>query len=132
MSNALTKAGSLDPELRLAQAFSDFQAALTDEQKAKLHIYQRQERASPPDSQDVLRLIAEIDNLSGGNVVGKRCFGPRLTNFLQGVQIYASVADVVVGGSQNLVVCGIWSLVRLSLLVSSVEIIYVLDSLLTS
>jgi hypothetical protein len=128
MSNALTKVGSLDPELRLIQAFSDFQAALTDKEKAEFHVYQRQERASPPDSQDVLRLISEIDNLSGGNVVGKRCFGPRLTNFLQGVQMYASIADVMVGGSQNLVVCGIWSLVRLSLLVSLLEIPHVSES----
>ncbi|KAF2179093.1 hypothetical protein K469DRAFT_674764, partial [Zopfia rhizophila CBS 207.26] len=46
----------------------------------------------------------------------RRCFGPRLTNFLQAVQQYAALGDVIVGGSQNVIACGVWSLVRMSLL----------------
>lgn len=47
-----------------------------------------------------------------------RCYGPRFTNFLQGVQQFAALGDVVVGGSYNILACSIWSMVRMSILVS--------------
>jgi len=66
-----------------------------------------------------MRLTAEIDRHGLGRVArGSRCFGPRLTNFLQAVQQFAALGDIVVGGSQNIIACGVWSLVRTSLLVS--------------
>ena len=64
-----------------------------------------------------MRLTSEIDKISG-IVPGRRCFGPRLTSFLDAVQQFAALGDVVVGGSQNLVACGVWMLVRMTLLVS--------------
>ncbi|RMJ29021.1 hypothetical protein PHISP_00101 [Aspergillus sp. HF37] len=36
--------------------------------------------------------------------------------FLEAIQQFASIGDVVVGGSQNIIACGVWSLVRLTLL----------------
>ena len=62
-----------------------------------------------------MKLTAEID-LS--KEAGSRCFGPRFTTFLHGVQQFAAPGDVIVGGSQNIIACGVWSLVRMSLLVS--------------
>lgn len=37
--------------------------------------------------------------------------------FLEAVQQFASIGDVIVGGSQNVIACGVWSLVRMTLLV---------------
>lgn len=116
MSNLLANARPLKPEIRLAQAVSQFEADLSTEQKATLRTYKS--RHSPPDHSDVMQLTAEIDRRASGTS-GGRCFGPRLTFFLEAVQQFAAVGDILIGGSQNLIACGIWSIVRMSLLVST-------------
>src|ERR1700744_4961789 len=116
MSDAVAKASRLKPEIRLAQAVSLFEADLPPEQKDALRDQKSQLQSSPPDQSDVMRLTSEFDKTSG-IVAGRRCFGPRLTNFLDTVQQFAALGEVVVGGSQNLVACGVWMVVRISLLV---------------
>ena len=116
MSVLLANISRLKPEIRLAQAVSQFEADLSSEQKATFRTYRSQSCDSPPDPKDVMRLTAEIDRQASGKVGGRRCFGPRLINFLQAVQ-YAALGDIVVGGAQNIIACGVWSLVRMSLLV---------------
>ncbi|XP_014559818.1 hypothetical protein COCVIDRAFT_35102 [Bipolaris victoriae FI3] len=118
MSAALGKASLLKPEIRLAQAVSEFEAGLSTEQKATFRTLKSQSRSSTPDPSDVMRLTAEMDR-SISTKYGSRCFRPRFTNFLQAVQRFVVVGDVMVGGSQNLIACGVWSLVRMSLLLSS-------------
>lgn len=122
MHNILTKASRLKPEIRLAQAVSQFEADLSDEQKTDFRTLKSQSLDSPPDPGDVMRLTAEMDRRILRKA-GGRCFGPRFTNFLQGVQQFAALGDVVVGGSQNIIACGVWSLVRMSLLVSALVFI---------
>jgi ankyrin repeat domain-containing protein 50 len=117
MSVMLANASRLKSEIRLAQAVSQFEADLSSEQKATFCTYRSQSLYTPPDSSDVMRLTAEIDRRASGKV-GGRCFGPRLTNFLQSVQQFAALGDIIVGGSQNIIACGVWSLLRMSLLVS--------------
>jgi len=117
MSTALAKAAKLKADIRLAQAVSEFRKDLSTEQKARLAAYEAQAQKHPPDIRDVMMLTAEIDRRRVG---GGRCFGPRFTNFVEGVQQFAALGDIVVGGSQNIIACGVWSLVRLSLLVSPV------------
>jgi len=117
MSIILASASRLKPEIRLAQAVSQFEVDLSSEQKTTFNTYRSQSLQSPPDPSDVMRLTAEIDRQASGKF-GGRCFGPRFTNFLQVVQQFAALGDVIVGGSQNIIACGIWSLVRISLLVS--------------
>ena len=112
MSTALVKAARLKPEIRLAQAVSEFEASLSDQQKASFKAH-RSQALSCSDPKDVMRLTAEIDGRKGGG----RCLGPRFTNFLQAVHQFAALGDVVVGGSQSLIACGVWSLVRMTLLV---------------
>jgi hypothetical protein len=116
MSNALVNLSRLQPEIRLAQAISQFEADLSSDQKASLRTYRSQIQNSPPDPSDVMRLTAEIDRAATRS---RRCFGPRMTNFLHAVQQFAAIGDVMIGGSQNLIACGVWSLVRMLLLVSS-------------
>ena len=118
MSAALANASKLKPDIRLAQAVSQFEAALSSEQKAAFRTKKSQLQSSPPDSNDVMRLTSEFDKTSG-IVTGRRCFGPRFTSFLQAVQQFAALGDILVGGSQNLIACGVWTLVRMSLLVNT-------------
>lgn len=118
MSILLSNASRLKPELRLAQAISQFEADLSTEQKAAFHIYRTESQKSPPDPSDVMRLTAEFDHLASNTIGRGRCFGPRLTNFLHAVQQFAALGDIISGGPQNILACGVWSLVRMSLRVS--------------
>lgn len=117
MSGALAKASSLKPEIRLAQAVSEFEADLSNEQKSTFRTLRSQSLSTTPSPGDVMQLTAEVD-CHTSRKFSSACFGPRFTNFLYGVQQFAALGDVLVGGSQNLVACGVWSLVRMSLLVS--------------
>lgn len=113
MSEALANASRLRPEIRLAQAISEFAADLPDQQK---RLFTFHSRAEPPRIDDVRRLAAEVDNRAAERV-GGRCFGPRLMNFLHATQRFAAIGDVVIGGSQNLAASALWAVVRVSLLV---------------
>jgi hypothetical protein len=118
MSGVVANASRLKPEIRLAQAVSEFEADLSSEQKTSLRAYRSLLRGAPPGPSDVMCLTAEIDRRACAKMGGGRCLGPRMTNFLHAVQQFAAIGDVLVGGSQNLIACGVWSLVRMSLLVS--------------
>ncbi|GJD03627.1 NACHT domain protein [Colletotrichum higginsianum] len=100
-----TASSRWNAELRLAQAVSQFEADLTSDQKAAFNKQRLYRRTNPPDSSDVMRLTAEIDRQAAQKGRGVRCFGPRLTNVLQAVKQFASIGDVLVGGSQNIVAC---------------------------
>ncbi|KAL5119269.1 hypothetical protein ACEQ8H_002756 [Pleosporales sp. CAS-2024a] len=115
MSSALAKASTLKPEIRLAQAVSQFEADLSDEQRGKCRTEKLHLTTTPPDLSDVMRLTAKFDRQILRNH-GGQCFGPRFTYFLEGVQQFAALGDIIVGGSQNLIACGVWSLVRMSIL----------------
>ncbi|KAL1599664.1 hypothetical protein SLS60_007467 [Paraconiothyrium brasiliense] len=115
MSDALAKVSSLKPEIRLAQAVSEFEADLSNEQKSTFRTLRSQALRTTPSPRDVMQLTAEVDRRTSKKF-SSACFGPRFTNFLQGVQQFAALGDVIIGGSQNLLACGVWSLVRMSLL----------------
>lgn len=119
MASALANAALLKPEIRLAQAVSRFEADLTIDQKTELHRVKHELQSSPPDHLDIMRLLGQMDR-TAGLVAGKQCFSPRFTSFLEGVQRFASIGDVVLGGSQNLIACGVWAVMRMTLLVSIV------------
>ncbi|KAM7224238.1 hypothetical protein V8F06_000019 [Rhypophila decipiens] len=61
-----------------------------------------------------MRLVAEINRAASGKL-GSRCFGPRFTNVLQSVQQFAALGDVMMG-SENIIACGVWSVVRMTML----------------
>jgi hypothetical protein len=104
-------------ELRLARVISEFEADLSDKQKSEYRNFKSQSSDRPPNLKDVNCLVAEINSQISVKA-GGRCYGTRFTNFLHGIQRFASIGDVMIGGTQNLLACGIWSLVRMSLLVS--------------
>lgn len=117
MSSLLTNAAPLKAEIRLAQAVSEFERDLSAEQKATFRTCRSQSCQSPPGIHDVMRVTAEIDRRAC-KLGGGRCFGPRFVNVLQAIQQFAAVGDVIVGGAQNIIACGVWSLVRMTVLVS--------------
>lgn len=117
MALSLAKAAPLKPEIKLAQALSEFQAILNDDQKTKLRNYRGQ---SPPSSTDVMKFTAEIDWHASRNRKSRRCVGTRLTNVLHAVQQFSNVVDVVVGSSQSHIAGLIWGTVKLSLQVIAI------------
>lgn len=118
MSSSVANIAGLRPEIRLAQAISTFEADLSSDQKGTFRTCKSQFQDVAPDTGDVMRLTAEIDRRATGIRGGGRCYGPRMTNFLHGIQKFAAIGDIMIGGSQNLIACGVWSIVRMTLLVS--------------
>ncbi|USP72976.1 Arp Ankyrin repeat protein [Curvularia clavata] len=123
MSTALAKVAPLKPEIRLGQVVSEFEADLSTEQKVEFQALRLQSSKAAPDQNDVMRLTAEMDKRISSKF-GGQCFGPRFTNFVQGVQRFAALGDILVGGSQNLVACAVWSVVRMSLLSFGMALLY--------
>ncbi len=99
-------AGRLKPEVRLGRAVAEFEACLSKEQRAAFTAGKIDARASPPNLRSVMQLTAQIDIQS--RTSGRRCFGPRMTKLLESVQQFASMGDVIVGGSQNIISCGVY------------------------
>jgi ankyrin repeat domain-containing protein 50 len=115
MAAALRHAAPLKPEIQLAQALSEYEAILTDDQKTKLRTYHEQ---PPLGVTDVMRLTAEIDR-ENSHRKGRRCVGPRLTNVLQAVQQFSTIVDTIVGSSQSQTAGAIWGVVKMTLQVTS-------------
>jgi hypothetical protein len=116
---ALSLAAPLEPEVRLAQAVSEFGAILSDPHKASFRALASR---SPPSFADVIKLTEEV-NLDGSRRHKSWIpYGTRLVGILERIQVLSQAGDVVIGGSQNLIASGVWGVVRLSLLVSVVDI----------
>jgi hypothetical protein len=119
MAMIVKSAARLEPEIRLADAVSQFEASLSSDEKAAFRSQRAQAINSPPDTNAVMCFTAQLDHQRAGNA--GRCLGPRFTSFLQGVQQFVALGDVIIGGSQNIIACGVWSLVRMSILVSELN-----------
>jgi hypothetical protein len=117
MAMIATDAARLKPEIRLAQAVSQFEAALSREGKVAFWDQRAEALQSAPATTDIMRFTAQIDRCMPGKA--SRCLGPRFTSFLSSVQQFAALRDVIIGGSQNIIACGVWSAVRISILVST-------------
>ncbi|KAF4411176.1 Vegetative incompatibility HET-E-1 [Fusarium acutatum] len=114
MALSLRDGARLKPDIRLAQAVSEFEAALSSEQKVAFRASRSSAANTAPTMSDVMRLTAEIDLKATAQHGRGRCFGPRMTNLLQAIQQFAALGDVVVGGSQNLIACGVWAAARMT------------------
>lgn len=117
MSKALSSAGSLKPDIRLAQALSVFEASLSPDDKARLRSSKLQLQNTRFTDDDVMRLTAEVEDQARRHLGSGRCFGPRFSSMLHAVQQFVALGDILIGGSQNLIACGVWSVVRITLLV---------------
>ncbi|QPC62836.1 hypothetical protein HYE67_005067 [Fusarium culmorum] len=115
MALVIRESGNLKPDIRLAQAVSEFEALLTSEQKSTFRTSRDRAVSTAPTMSDVMRLTAEIDLKATSKHGRGRCFGPRMTNTLQAIQQFAALGDIVVGGGQNLIACGVWAVARMAL-----------------
>ncbi|CAH0048472.1 unnamed protein product [Clonostachys solani] len=111
MDVALRNAAPLRPEIALAKAISEFESSLTKEHKSSFRSLRTQALSAPPSAEDVMRFTASLNSQIQKSSATHRCFGTRFTNIMQCVQKYAALGDVVVGGSQNIIACGVWALV---------------------
>ncbi|KAI8660956.1 NACHT domain-containing protein [Fusarium keratoplasticum] len=113
VSSAVGFAAKLKPEIRLAKAISEFNASLSNtNQRARFKNLQSQ---SPPSPDDIIRLTEEINRDGARAHRSWRPYGTRLVAILERMRQFAPIGDVLVGGSQNLIACGVWAVVRLSL-----------------
>ncbi|KAH6692549.1 hypothetical protein F5X68DRAFT_250778 [Plectosphaerella plurivora] len=111
-----TPAAAQKPEIRLQHALREFETMLTKDQR---QIYNTRVRSGrPPSMEDVFETMSEIDRESQKERGIHKCVGPRLKKVLEACQRFAAIGDVRIGGSQNLIACGVWSAVRLSLQMS--------------
>lgn len=114
MAFALRNAFPLKPEIRLAQALSEYETILTPKQKAEFREYRRQE---PPVAAEVMAFTSKIDVGVHGNRNMRA--GPRLYNVLQAVQQFSSVIDTIVGSSQSHLAGALWGVMKMTLMVAS-------------
>lgn len=69
---------------------------------------------SAPKASDVFRLTEEVNR--DGHEVHRtwRQYGGRLQKVLDQILVFTKVGDILVGGSQNMIACGVRAAVRLS------------------
>lgn len=105
----------LKPGVRLAQAVSEFQRVLTEQQRLE---FKNRSSRSPPTSSDIVKFTEEI-NADGARLHRSwRPLGTRLVGILDRIQMLSTVGDLMIGGSQNIIASSVWAVVRLSLDVS--------------
>ena len=108
MALMLADAGSLKPEIKLAQALHDYETILSAEDRSQLY------SQGSPDGRAAINLTTLIDEkCSDGR---RRCMGPRLITFLESIQQFSQIVDTFVS-SHPQVAALVWGGVRLALLV---------------
>lgn len=117
VSKRLALSGQLKPEARLGLAISEFANILDSEGKKEFRSLQdtQDKRIS---SRDIIKMTEEINQEGARRHRSWRQHGTKLGGFLSRIQTLASIGDVLVGGSQNIIATGVWSALRLSLTVS--------------
>lgn len=109
--------GRLKPEARLGLAISEFARSLDDERRQEFQSVQRTQDAHIS-GRDVIKMTEEINQEGARRHRTWRPHGTKVGGFLSRIQTFATIGDVLVGGSQNIIATGVWSAVRLSLTVS--------------
>ena len=111
MDLILRGASKLKAEVRVRRAISEFEATLSDEKKIAFRSERDAARQNPPGPMDIKRFLAQIDKQPG------QPYGRRFKKVLELIQQFLTLGDLMVGGSQNIIACGVWSVVRLTLIV---------------
>lgn len=108
-----TRSGRLKPDVRLGVAISEFAQALDDNRKRE---FQKMQNAGTQlCGRDAIRVTEELNQQSEQKHHTWRPYGTKCGKFLDRLQTLASIGDVMIGGSQNVIATSIWCAVRLSL-----------------
>jgi hypothetical protein len=117
VSKQLVLSGKLKPEARLGFAISEFTKNLDSNLSKEFRSMQNAQDARVS-NRDIIKMTEEINQQGARRHRSWRPHGTKVGGFLSRIQTFATIGDVLVGGSQNLIATGIWSAVRLSLTVS--------------
>ena len=109
---AIGNAAPLKPEVKLARAISEFEAALPAADKVEFRNFKTQ---SPPGIQDVIKLTATIDHEDERKSRRRKPLGPKLTSLLQAAMQFSSAVDMAVGASQNVIASSVWGVLKMLL-----------------
>lgn len=120
LSKQIALSGKLKPEALLGVAISEFAQGLKYENKCDFQS-KRMTENTQISGRDVIKVTEEINQEGARRHQSWRPHGTRVGGFLSRIQTLASIGDVVIGGSQNLIATGIWSAVRLALTVCAVS-----------
>lgn len=124
MALVISRVAQLQSHIRLQQAINEFEKSLNTKQIQTLRRFQSATRQKPLTEQDVFALTRELDRrYIGRGPSPSSCIGPRFHKFLQGIQHFASIGDVIIGGSQNLIASGVWCGLRFALLVRTISLL---------
>ncbi|KAL8741602.1 MAG: hypothetical protein Q9190_005812 [Brigantiaea leucoxantha] len=104
MALALANAAPLRPDIKLAQALKEYEAALSDDLRKEF------KDVVAPDSTAVIALTSDLDRRSAGHRT--RRYGARLTTFLNSVKGFASIGDLVIMSSGNPIAAAVWGAVK--------------------
>lgn len=118
MAQLMRSAAPLKIEIRLQQALNGFITDLDTDRKTKFLADQVACTKRLPEPGDVLLVVAQLNAKAA-----RSNFGPRVQSILQAAQQFAAIGDVLVGGTQNLIACGVWTAVRFTLQVSYLVLI---------
>lgn len=110
MSHLIRSVGSLKVEIRLQQALDSFIRDLDGDQQSEFREDQASYRRRLPNNNDVMEFMSHLNTKAS-----RSNFGPRAESILRGTQQFAAIGDILIGGSQNLIACGVWTAVRFTL-----------------
>ncbi|SPN98693.1 uncharacterized protein DNG_01737 [Cephalotrichum gorgonifer] len=115
-AKAVVQAGRLKPYLRLSRAISEYGQVLDEIDSGNRIVFKNiQARSRPTEAHEVTRL-AERLNRDGSRLHRTwKPYATRLLSFLEQIRTFAKAGDVLVGGSQNMIACGVWATVRVCL-----------------
>jgi hypothetical protein len=112
MSKALYQAAKLKPEIRLAQALSEFCARLAEPRTREFKSLQT---TLPPTPADVIRLTEEINRDGARNHKAWRPYATSMALFLERVQTLSRIGDFLLGSAQNMMASGVWAVIKITL-----------------
>ncbi|KAH8890530.1 hypothetical protein GQ53DRAFT_867597 [Thozetella sp. PMI_491] len=121
MANSVVPYGKLKPEVKLAQAISEFALVLDEPRRRTFKVLRTR---SPPLPSDVIRLTEEINSDGSRQHKSWKPFGTRLVAILERVQLISCVGDAIVYGAQNMIASGIWAAVKMSLQLATSYLTY--------
>ncbi|KAK2598550.1 hypothetical protein N8I77_011954 [Diaporthe amygdali] len=108
-----TQSGLLKPDVRLGVAVSEFAQTLDEDRKREFQ--KMQSAGTQLSGRDAICLTEELNQDSERRHCTWRPYGTKCGKFLDRLQALATIGDVMIGGSQNVIATSIWCAVRLAL-----------------
>lgn len=115
LASIVAGAGRPSQKVRLSQALAEFSKLLSDEEAVD---YQYGVGTSSPTVEEILQLTRNIEEKAKGQ---RNQYVTRFWNFLEMVRGITGVVDIIVGGSQSIIACSTWAVVKFTLQVGQLN-----------